>query len=333
LNTIISSTSDAIVVNSREGHPVLLNPAAERLLSLQSSEVRDCTWDELLDDQALLSLFESALDSQRPYSIEVTTTEERVLYASITPLKDLGVVLVMHDVTESKELERVRWAAERAEKERLRQTLERYVGSELAERVLHQKRGLLEQRERVDAVVLFADLRGFTRVTGHLSPDTVVNILNAFFTEMGQLVHSNQGTIFDLIGDELMVGYGVPFPQDDAADRALQVAVAMQRRFAQLSEHWLDKHDVELGLGIGLNRGPVIVGNIGSPSLMHYTMVGDPVNFAHRLVEIAGPSEIILSESVLGGLLNPVKGLPVERLLPQTIKGKEGTHVLHRVKI
>jgi class 3 adenylate cyclase len=221
--------------------------------------------------------------------------------------------------------------AEKIEKRRLRQALERYVGPELFDRVLSQEQGLLERRERLDAVVMFADLRGFTRMTSQLSPDTIVHILNGFFIEMVRVVHSTSGTVFSLIGDEIMIGFGVPLPQPDAADRALQTAVAMHRRFADLSDNWRQYHNVVLGLGIGLSQGSVVVGNVGSPNHMQYTMVGDTVNMAHRLVEMAARGEIILSQSVLDGLSGPVETLPIECLPPAAIKGKEGLHTFYRV--
>ena len=80
-----------------------------------------------------------------------------------------------------------------------------------------------------------------------------------------------------------------------------------------------------------LNKGDVVVGNVGSPNHMQYTMVGDTVNMAHRLVEMAARHEIILSQSVLDGLSGPVETLPIERLPPAAIKGKEGLHTFYRV--
>jgi PAS domain S-box-containing protein len=333
LAAILHNTADAIVVSDAEGRLSLLNPAAEQLLGLGGPDAYGRPWRDLVKDQALLSFFERAARLKLPRSMEITTAKGRILHTSVTPLGVMGTVAVLHDITLSKEVDRMRLAAEQMEKQHLRQTFERYMSPELVERVLSQERGLLERRERLEVVVMFADLRGFTRLTSHLSPDTIVHILNAFFIETTQLVHSTHGTIFDLVGDEMMVGYGVPFPQPDAADRALQTAVAMQRRFAELSQRWHQSHDIAVGLGIGLGRGTVVVGNVGSPDRMHYAMVGDAVNVAHRLVELSGPNEILLSQAVLDGLVAPVEALPIERLPPTTIKGKEGLHVFYRIVV
>ncbi len=333
LNAILKHTGDAIIVSNPEGFPTLLNPAAERLLELKATDVYGRSWQDLVEDPALRAFLERAARLKLPRSLEVTTAQGRILHASVAPLGAVGTVAVLHDITLNKELDRMRLLAEQAEKQRLRQTFERYMGPELVERVLRQKRGLLERRERLEVAVLFADLRGFTRLTSHLSPDTVVHILNAFFTEMTQVVHSTQGTIIDLIGDEMMVGFGVPFPQPDDVARALQTAVAMQRRFAELRQRWRESHDVVVGLGIGLDQGEVVVGNVGSPNRMHYAMIGNTVNVAHRLVELAGPGEIILSQSVLDRLDVAAEALPIESMPPIAIEGKEGFYVVYRIAV
>jgi len=330
LDAILHNTGDAIIVSDADGYPSLLNLAAEKLLGLSAPEAYGHPWLDLVEDEALLSFLESAVRLKEPQLMQVTTDKGRILHASVAPMGEMGTVIVLHDITANKELDRVRLEAEQAEKQHLRRTFERYMSPELVEHVLSQEQGLLERRERLDAVVMFADLRGSTRLSSYLPPNTLVDILNAFFTEMTRLVHSTQGTIFDLIGDELMVGYGVPFPQHDAADRALQTAVAMQRLFAGLSERWRQTHGVEVGLGIGLNRGAVVVGNVGSPSHMRYSIVGEAVNVAHRIVKLAGYNEIILSQAVLDGFVIP-PAMSLERLAPMAIKGKEGEYVFYRV--
>jgi class 3 adenylate cyclase len=176
---------------------------------------------------------------------------------------------------------------------------ERYVGPRLVDRILAQEAGLLERRERRDVVVLFADLRGFSEFTATFPAHTVIEVLNEFFTAMVDLVHLYQGTIFDLAGDELMVGFGAPFVQADAPSRALHAAGDMQQAFSQLRRQWQEQQGIEIGLGIGLDWGSVVMGSIGAPSHMNFGMVGDVVNTAHRLVDLAQQGQIVLSEAVI----------------------------------
>jgi class 3 adenylate cyclase len=104
---------------------------------------------------------------------------------------------------------------------------------------------------------------------------------------MVDIVYAHQGTVFDLVGDELMVGFGAPFAQEDTPGRALCTAGEMQHSFAGLCLYWKERQGIMVGLGVGIDQGPVVIGNIGAPSRMSFGMVGNAVNTAHRLVELA----------------------------------------------
>jgi class 3 adenylate cyclase len=149
---------------------------------------------------------------------------------------------------------------------------------------------------------------------------------------MVDLVHQHQGTIFDLAGDELMIGFGAPFAQDDAAQRALKAAGDMQQAFDQLRRQWIEQQGIEIGLGMGLDRGVVVMGSIGAPSHMNFGMVGDAVNTAHRLVELAQHGEIIVSEAVVEALAGELQGWTFEPLPPAEIKHKSTPVLIYLAK-
>jgi class 3 adenylate cyclase len=226
----------------------------------------------------------------------------------------VGQVAVIQDITPLKELELMRLMAEQEQRRVIRQMFERYVSPRLVDRILAQEAGLLERREHRDVVVLFADLRGFSEFTAAFPAHAVIEVLNEFFTAMVNIVYRHQGTIFDLAGDELMVGFGAPFDQVDAAIRALSAAGDMQRTFAKLRQQWKETGGIEIGLGVGLDRGLVVMGSIGAPSHMNFGMVGEAVNTAHRLVELALHGQIIVSEAVLEALDGRLRGWKFERL-------------------
>jgi class 3 adenylate cyclase len=231
-------------------------------------------------------------------------------------------VAVVQDITPLKELESMRLRAEQEQRRLIRQMFERYVGPRLVDRILAQEAGLLDRRERRDVVVLFADLRGFSEFTAAFPAHAVIEVLNQFYTAMVDIVHHHQGTIFDLAGDELMVGFGAPFAQADAATRALHVAGDMQQTFSRLRAQWKELQGIEIGLGIGLDRGTVVMGSIGAPSHMNFGMVGDAVNTAHRLVELAQHGQIILSEAVLESMDEEPEGWTFEPLPHVEIRHK-----------
>jgi adenylate cyclase len=197
-----------------------------------------------------------------------------------------------------KELEGRRLAAEVQEKESIRKAFSRYLSPRLAERVLHDSpRGNdvfrdLSQRARV--VALFADLRGFTRLSETVPVSSIVPMLNEYFTVITAAVHENEGTVFSMAGDSMLVGFNVPVPQPDAAERALNTARTVIRSFTPVAARWKKEHGLSTGVGVGIESGEVVVGNVGTPSFTSYTIIGDSVNVAARLMQRAAPNEVLI---------------------------------------
>jgi adenylate cyclase len=170
------------------------------------------------------------------------------------------------------------------EKHMLRDTVSRYVSPEVAEEILRNP-DLLQLGGRRQAVtVLFADIRNFTAMSEAMAPEAVVEVLNDYFTEMVELVFRHRGTLDKFVGDALMAVFGVPVPLPHAATRAVECALAMQRHLAQMQAE--GRTPIQ-GMRIGINTGEAIVGNIGSDRRMDFTVVGDVVNVAARLQELA----------------------------------------------
>jgi DNA-binding response OmpR family regulator len=197
-----------------------------------------------------------------------------------------------------KELEGRRLAEEVQRKEELRKAFARYVSPRLAERVLRES---LDSEDvfrnlsnRAGVVALFADLRGFTRLSETVPVSGIVPMLNEFFTELTAAAYDNEGTVFSMAGDSLLVGFNVPVPQADATGRAVATGRAMIQRFAPVAARWQAEHGLSTGIGVGIESGEVVVGNVGAPSFMSYTIIGDPVNVAARLMQRAEPNEILV---------------------------------------
>jgi class 3 adenylate cyclase len=194
----------------------------------------------------------------------------------------------------------------RRREELLRQTFRRYVSPRLADKILEdtQLRDTLlspggpRADARTHAVVLFADLRGFTSIAEQLDPQRVVPLLNEFFSLLTEITFKHDGTVFHMAGDCLMLGFGVPLEQPDSARRAVSAAREMLASFAELSRSWRERYQVEAGLGIGINEGDVVAGNIGSSSYMNYTIIGDTVNIAARLCQRARSGEMLFSSTL-----------------------------------
>ena len=145
------------------------------------------------------------------------------------------------------------------------------------------------------AVVLFADLRGYSRICECLAPRQVVLLLQEYFSLLTQITLEHRGTVFHTAGDCLMAGFGISTEQSDAADRALQAAQVMMSRFATLAASWQLRFEATAGLGVGLNTGEVAVAQTGPPLASRSTLIGDTVNVAARLCQRARAGEIVLS--------------------------------------
>lgn len=151
---------------------------------------------------------------------------------------------------------------------------------------------------RAHVVVVFADLRGFTGISEQLDPNQVVPLLNEYFSLLTEITFRHEGTVFHMAGDGLMVGFGVPLAQPDSAQRAVRAAREMLSSFRELARSWKERYRIEAGLGIGINEGDVVAGNIGSASYMNYTIIGDTVNVAARLCQRARAGEILFSSAL-----------------------------------
>jgi adenylate cyclase len=144
--------------------------------------------------------------------------------------------------------------------------------------------------------ILFADIRGFTRISEHAPPEKIVQLLNRYFSAMTDIIFAHGGTLDKYLGDGLMALFGAPTVTPKDAANAMSAAVAMQRRMLSINDELHAEGYPEIGIGIGLHTGEVIVGYIGSERRSEYTAIGDTVNTASRLESNAKAGEILVSE-------------------------------------
>ena len=179
------------------------------------------------------------------------------------------------------------YALERLEKLRTRRTLERYVSKNLVAEVLENPDSYYSSLRgaRVPVTILFSDLIGFTTLAERADPEALVAQLNEYLTRMTSVVFSNGGTLDKFIGDAIMAVWGNvrSFGMAQDAKNCARAALGMRRELRQLNEQWRGEGRMGLGMGIGINQGEVIVGNIGSHERMDPTVIGDSVNLASRL--------------------------------------------------
>ena len=221
-------------------------------------------------------------------------------------LKRIGSLIVVEDITEEK---------------RVRSTMARYMSAEVAEELLAAGDAGLSGKDQTVSI-MFSDVRGFTKMAETMGARETVSVLNAYFTDMVDVIFEHDGILDKYIGDAIMALFGAPFPKPEDPDNALAAANDMLRTLKVFNGRQRAAGQTELEIGIGLSTGDVIVGNIGSIKRMEYTVIGDAVNLASRL-ESANKfygTRILLSDFTVAALKAPALLREIDLL---RVKGKD----------
>jgi len=182
------------------------------------------------------------------------------------------------------------------ESEERENILKPYIGANIFEQLIHSNN--LENSQinsRREVSILFADIRAFTAISETSEPEDVVSMLNEYFELMVEIIHSHNGVLDKFIGDELMAVFGLISSPNETAVGAVNAAIEMQAASKQLMIKRAQRKLPTFSVGIGINSGQVIAGDIGSRDRRDYTVIGDSVNVASRLVQIADGDEILIS--------------------------------------
>lgn len=206
------------------------------------------------------------------------------------------------------------------EKRRMELTLKMYVDSQVVDQISDfTPMELSSVSARRNIAVLFVDIRGFTSMSESLEPEQVVSILNEYFSVVYSSIITWNGTLDKFIGDAAMAIFNAPNDVDDYVFNAVCAADDIQKNFEPLREKFMSEYGKEVHLGIGINSGTAIVGNIGCMGRFDYTAIGDTVNTASRLESKALPGQILISETVYAEVESRVS---VDRVGALSLKGK-----------
>jgi adenylate cyclase len=198
--------------------------------------------------------------------------------------------------------------------ERLRKTFERYVNKQVMERVLNDPKGDFLAGERLKVTMLASDIAGFSTLSQEMEPEDLVALLNDYFRQMVDIVLDHGGNIDKFQGDGLLVVFGAPVPVEDSAQRAVRAAVAMLKAVENMNIPRTRVGDPLLEVGIGLDSGYVVAGNIGSERRLEYTLIGVPVNNAAYLSK-RRPAGAFLSQNTYRHVVDEVRATAQEPLI------------------
>ncbi len=215
------------------------------------------------------------------------------------------------------------------EKEVIKGAFSKYVTKSVVDRILQHQDGLKLGGEKKVITIFFSDIRGFTPMSEVLSAEEVVHLLNEYFTAMTSIIFKYEGTLDKFMGDAIMAVYGAPIDMPDHAERAVLAALEMSEKMKQLQAKWKTEGKREVNIGIGINTGEAVVGNIGSNERMEYTAIGDNVNLTQRLESVAEKGQILISAATYEKVKHKVTATMLD---PIKVKGKTEKVIAYSVE-
>ena len=300
VENIMSSITTGIIMINVLGEVEFVNNSAKKIFSFSQEEVLNNHYYMIFQSNPILIELLEKSESQdeilyeENFKIQYDEGQFREINLTLSPVYNednerSGVVLSFEDLSGIN---------------KVKSTFKKYVSENIVDELLQNETSLELGGTQSEVCVLFCDIRGFTSLSENMKPSDVVYLLNSYFEAMIDVVFANNGTLDKIIGDELMVLYGVPLKSDNDCQSAVDSAKAMLVALEKFNQKNLKQNLPKLQVGIGINYGKVVSGNIGSERQMNYTVIGDSVNLAARLCSHARPGEIVISESVFDRLNN-----------------------------
>ncbi len=323
--SILESMSNGVLTINAEDKIVTCNAAGLRILSVHETEILGKSYQDFFvgPNAWVTELVKEVSESQSSDIImdkDMEFGEEKLsVNLTVTPLVSaakatLGSMILMEDISSEK---------------RVKSTMSRYMDPSVADKLLGSGEDLLGGVDS-ESTVLFSDVRSFTTITEELGAQGTVALLNDYFSIMVECIQGEGGMLDKFIGDAIMAVFGTPVPHDDDPDRAVRAAIGMLTDLAKWNVQRLAHGQKPIDMGIGLNTGHIVSGNIGSPRRMDYTVIGDGVNLAARLESACKQygARILISDFTFKNLRSTYRTREVDYVV---VKGKTEPVGVHEV--
>ena len=290
---VMSSITTGIIGINLFGEIEFVNKEALRLLKKDNLEVVGNHYLIIFEkDKHLQELIQKVeVDQERLFETEFTIKPNRkkiIVNLSCSPVFDeqkafSGIVIAIDDLSKIN---------------KVKSTFKKYVSKNIVDKLLESEDSLNLGGTESDITILFSDIRGFTSMSEKLNPSEIVRLLNKYFQSMIDVVFKYNGTLDKIVGDELMVLYGVPLKNEKDTENAVNTAIEMFKKLDQFNKEITKNGFEPFQIGIGINKGKAVSGNIGSEQQMNYTVIGDTINLGARLCSHAKSGQILISNSV-----------------------------------
>ena len=315
-DNVMQSIVTGVFTTNLMGEINHINRAAIAIINLDKENVLGNHYEYVFESNELITELITKCELE-----SVTISESQILLEcngksttvniSVSPLMNdsnepIGSVVAMEDLSNL---------------DKLKSTFKKYVSKQIVDQLLENDEMLNLGGQEQEATILFSDIRGFTSMSETMAPNEVVETLNDYFNLMIEIIFKYNGTLDKIIGDALMVIYGAPNSTEQDTENAVLTAIEMQEKLIQFNQDRIINLKQPIKIGIGINRGKVISGNIGSKQQMNFTVIGDSVNLASRLCSVAAADEIIVSDAVWKKVKH-LKSFKSKKLTPVKVKGK-----------
>jgi len=297
-----------IITTDAKGHIYYFNEPAAQSMGLKEEDLGrslESVFQNSLSSKTVQTILRSLGDGNEILGLEgiYRKGDKELDYSlNVTPLKTPrgrkeGLTLLFTNQTREKELKNTVQAVSE-ERRVIKDMFARYMSNEVITSIMEAPDSIKLGGDKREATVFFADIRGYTSFSEGRDPEVIVEILNEYFSEAVEYIVQHKGYIDKFIGDCIMAVWGVPMmPEEDDAIKAVSCAIAIQDLVRSSKRKFFYKEASHLRIGIGINTGPLVAGNLGSMQRMDYSVIGDTVNLAARLEGAAGADEIIISQA------------------------------------
>jgi len=317
-NIIQSMTTGLIITDIYPRRIRYFNKAMERISSIPASEAVGRTIEDVLGERQGI-----------PYELFYRLTEEqgRVEKMDLKIIRKDGQVVyrrvkveTLYDQRKGQRDGLLIFVEDLNETEFIKEAFRRYVPEFILEQAIEDGYHIKMEGKRQELTVLVVDIREFSQLTEEMVPEDIVSMLNYFFQLITDIIFHYHGWVDKFMGDSLMALFGVPIYQADSALRAVLAAKKIVDSLNNVSIYEYPDHIRHLQVGIGINTGSAVVGNMGSEHRLNYTAIGDTVNLAFRIQDLANKGEILMGENTFQQVRDRVIG---RQLGPIRIKGRK----------
>ncbi len=320
---ILTDISEGIMLIGFNGYILYANTTASYILGIPREEMEGHSFATLFfdkpeNDEFVQAVIDSIYDRERkhdtivPYTCGDRSVSLRMLTSFyIDGEERKGIIAVFSDVSEImelrdavKSLKKIQALNDQLElrNKLLSETFGRFLSDEIVKKLLDTPDGLKLGGEKRTLTIMMSDVRGFTALSERMEPEHLIALLNHYLEEMTACIQKNGGTIIEFIGDGILAIYGAPDYMEDHATRAVAAAVEMQSRMSDVNK-WNEKKGYPpLEMGIGINTGEVIVGNIGSEKRTKYGVAGSAVNLCGRIESYSIGGQILIPQTTMDAI-------------------------------